>query len=145
MCAHHCSNVYCPLRMSSHVPTVVQGSSADPRPTLLTLVALLGDGEGCLRMEDWKGRVSAEMHTMVPLQPDFQSCTFPWKQQSCPSSHMFWNTAIAESHAVRGRNDRFSRRKQKGEKHRDIWIQHPNWALGLQKILSGKKQDVRRD
>lgn len=62
------------------------------------------------------------MHKMVPLKPDFQSCTFNRNQLSCPSSRMFRNTEIAaESHTAGGRNDHFSRRKEK-EKYGHIWI-----------------------
>lgn len=50
-----------------------------------------GEGEGCLRKEDRKGGEFAEMHTMDPLQPDFQSWTFKWHQLSCPCSEIHWS------------------------------------------------------
>jgi len=107
-------------RMCSHVSAAMQGSSAGLMPASLTLAVRPGEGEERLGKEDGKGRVFAEMHKMGPLQPDFQSCTFKRHQLSCPSSRMFWNSAIAaESHTVGGRNDHFRKRKEKGEKDTD--------------------------
>lgn len=51
-----------------------------------------------------------------------------------------------ESHTVGGRNDRFRRRKEKGERDTDTSRFSTLYlALVLQKVLSGGKQEVRKE
>lgn len=98
------------------------GCTADLMLAFLMLAVHLGEGEEFLRWKTEQGE-----HLLKCTKWSRYSLIFravPSTGISCPAHPAACSeTAIAvESHTAGGRNDHFSRRKEKGEKYGHIWI-----------------------